>query len=302
MKLATSLNVLHDITPHISQAVARLAAAGFDGLDFNGIDVVRDWLAGDAERHVATLAEAAQQHGLPFVQAHGPMFGSVDEELRDSPRLTPPCLAWCARLGAPWMVMHPLTVSPHASRGENLAHNVAYFRQWLPDMERLDVGMAIENMSDAWTAHRRYGAVPEDLIELCEALDHPLFGLCWDTGHAHLQKLDQRLAIASLGARLKVLHVQDNDGAQDNHLLPFCGSVRWDDVLAGLREAGYAGAFTFETHNSVRPLPDDLRDDALRLAVGIGRHLCARFDALIPNGDRTASRDGQVVVQASGLP
>jgi len=119
--------------------------------------------------------------------------------------------------------------------------------------------------------------VPGELTKLCDALDHELFGLCWDTGHAMLQCLDQQAALSSLGSRLKVLHIQDNDGKSDAHILPFHGKVKWDDVVAGLQGAGYQGAWTYETHNAVRTLPDPLRDDALRLAVAIGRHFTRQF-------------------------
>jgi sugar phosphate isomerase/epimerase len=279
MIVATSLNLLHDITPDIPGAIGRFAAAGFEGFDFNGIDVVANWVKNDGDRHVGKLKDAVEQHGLRFVQAHGPMFSNYAEELAGSPALTPPCLEWCARLKAPWMVMHPLTVDRSASRSENLAANLSYFRDMLPAMERHGVGVAIENMSDVFGGPRRYGAVPEDLVELCDHLAHPLFGLCWDTGHANLQHLSQRAALGMLGSRLKVLHVQDNDGLQDNHILPYHGNIKWDEVLAGLKAAGYTGEWTFEVHNAVRPLPDALRDEAMRLAVSIGRHLCARFDA-----------------------
>lgn len=280
MFCATSLNVLFDYTDDIPRAVSRLKRAGFEALDFNGCDMTKPWAGPDGDRHLETLAAAAEAAGLPFVQAHGPMFDYFGEQSAAGVAETHRCLAWCGRLGVPWMVMHPYPV-PGGFDGEHrrrcLEVNRNFLHQFLPDMERYGVGMAIENLSDHFGAGRRFGSVPEDLLELHQALDHELFGLCWDTGHALLQQLPQAESIASLGARLKVLHIQDNSGKRDDHILPFCGTVDWDQVVTGLRGAGYAGHFTFEVHNAVRRLPDELRDDALRLTANIGHWFVGRL-------------------------
>ena len=281
MQLATSLNVLYDYTPDIASAVVRIAAAGFDALDFNGCDMMVPWRGPVGDDNLKQLKAAAEQHGLPFVQAHGPMYDyfgdQADEHLADTFR----CLEWCGDLGLPWMVMHPHRLAgPHtgAHWERCMEVNLEYFRQFIPAMERLGVGIAIENLSDVFSPGRSFGSVPGEISKLCDALDHELFGLCWDTGHALLQCLDQQASLTDLGSRLKVIHVQDNDGKSDQHLLPYHGKVKWDDVVAGLKAGGYRGAWTYETHNAVRTLPDHLRDDALNLAVAIGRHFTGQFD------------------------
>ncbi|MBI2301130.1 MAG: sugar phosphate isomerase/epimerase [Armatimonadetes bacterium] len=277
--MATSLNVLYDYTSDIPRAVRRLKAAGFDALDFNGCDMLSLWQGGEGERNLELLAGAAEEHGLPWVQAHGPMFEFWGENAVWGIADTRRCLRWCGRLGVPWMVMHP----GHRPGAFDAAHrqrvieaNLEFDRQFIPLMEEHRVGIAIENLADAFHG-RRFGSVPEDLLELHTALDHELFGFCWDTGHAFLQGLPQRESIASLGSRLKVLHVQDNDGKGDDHLLPYTRGVAWDEVVAGLQDAGYQGAWTYEIHNAVRHLPDGCRDDALRLAVTVGRHFTGQF-------------------------
>lgn len=280
MLVATSMNVLYDYTGEIERAVERLAAAGFDAIDFNGCDMMRPWEGPAGEYYLERLASAAERHRLPFVQAHGPMFAYWGDGAEVGIADTERCLVWCGRLELPWMVMHPGTLPggwDKAHRQRIFEANLAFFRRFLPLMEEHRVGIAIENTSDAFNG-RAFGSTPDDLCELCDALDHELVGLCWDTGHALLQKLPQREAIGSLGQRLKVLHVQDNDGRADHHLLPYTGQIKWDEVVAGLKDAGYRGAWTYETHNAVRHLPDPLRDSALRLMVDIGRHFAAQFE------------------------
>ncbi len=280
MWVATSMNVLYDYTDDVERAVRRLAEAGFEALDFNGCDMMQLWRGPLGDELVDRIKVAADQHGLPFVQSHGPMFDYWGEKAEENIADTFRCIDWCGRLGVPWMVMHPAAIAGGYDRAHHqatLAANLKFLGQFLPALERHGVGLAIENTADGFGGIRRFGAVPEDLCELCDAFDHELVGLCWDTGHAFLQKLPQREAIGSLGSRLKVLHVQDNDGKSDHHLLPFNGKIDWNEVVLGLKQAGFAGHWTFETHAAVRFLPDPLRDAALRLAAGIGKHFAAMF-------------------------
>ncbi len=280
MKIATSMSVLWDYSDDIDRAVARLAAGGLEALDLDGFDTMKAWRGPLGDEQVARLRAASDRHGLPFVQAHGPMYDyygpDAEEHLADTFR----CIEWCGLLGVPWMVMHaymPEGVDSPAHRQHCLDINLEYFRQFFPALEKHQVGIAIENSSDFWGRKRRYSSVSGDLITLCDALDHELIGLCWDTGHAQLQKLDQEAAISSMGARLKAIHVQDNDGLSDAHILPFHGKIDWNAVVAGLKGAGYQGPWTFEVGNAIRPLPDPLRDDAIRLMGSIGRHFTAQF-------------------------
>jgi sugar phosphate isomerase/epimerase len=94
-----------------------------------------------------------------------------------------------------------------------------------------------------------------ELVRLIEATDAERLGICFDTGHlavirtrwpAHAQSEYDFV----LGARkyLKALHLHDNDGAGDQHMLPFeGGAVDWGGLCAGLREIGYSGTLNFET-------------------------------------------------------
>ncbi|RYG56223.1 sugar phosphate isomerase/epimerase, partial [bacterium] len=184
-------------------------------------------------------------------------------------------------LGIPWVVFEPET-----ARGAwDAAHikaliqrNVDWFAPLVETAEQANTGLALENVTDEYAqsgrgASRWIGAVPAELIDLVDAFASHRVGVCWDTGHAFIQKVEQGGAIRAFGSRLKALHIQDNDGLTDQHLAPFYGQVPWQDIMSALRDIQYSGDFTFEIHNFIRPLPDALRDEAMRLAVSIGRNL-----------------------------
>jgi len=93
-------------------------------------------------------------------------------------------------------------------------------------------------------------AGPNDLACICEIIDacgSPNLGICLDTGHLHIAGGRQGDFIRGAGSRLKALHIADNDGSTDQHLMPFGrGTIKWDEVIAALREVRYDGLFNFE--------------------------------------------------------
>lgn len=98
---------------------------------------------------------------------------------------------------------------------------------------------------------------------LVREIGDPLLAMCLDTGHANVCKAWQSPA-GALRAHsdiVKVLHVHDNGGRRDEHLLPFCGTIDWADFSAALAEVKFAGALSLECAPSAR-LPAPLLEKA----------------------------------------
>ncbi len=285
MELATSLNVFEDQSVPVERAIERCVAAGFRALDFNHCDYQEELLGKtwrEEEAWAKRIRAAADAAGAHFVQIHGPMFDKLGqgEEHEALVALSQRAVQTAGILGAKWTVFEP-DVAPgpfDAAHVRDLRErNAQFVRRLLPTAEVAGVGIAVENLFDAAAAQRSarrdFGCTPDELCELVDGLAHPLVGICWDIGHAQIQRLDQERAIRSLGGRLKATHVQDNDGQSDQHLLPYHGKVDWPAVMRGLAGAGYAGPFAYEVHRAIVPLPDPLRDAALRFAHELGLYL-----------------------------
>ncbi|CAG7622465.1 hypothetical protein PAESOLCIP111_02429 [Paenibacillus solanacearum] len=286
MKVSTSLNVFLPDNP-IDRAMERCRDAGFTTLDFNYWDYQKyvhglTWEEEEAwAQRIRALADSLR---LRFTQMHGPVhgrsFSDMVLQLNEESFLAMAArsLQTAAILGIPWVVFHPSAITGSGEPyKELLAYNVRFYERLLPAAERTGVGLALENMYDRTqaqplTRRRAYCAMPDELIELIDTLNHPLVGACWDTGHAHEQSLDQA-RIRELGSRLKATHINDNDGIRDLHLLPFSGTIQWNAVMEALRDIRYAGDFTYEAHSSIRVLPDGLRDAGLRYAAELGNYL-----------------------------
>jgi sugar phosphate isomerase/epimerase len=69
--------------------------------------------------------------------------------------------------------------------------------------------------------------------------------ICLDFGHAHL--LDGAPeAVEALSGYVITTHVHDNRGTDDDHLVPFAGTIDWATTLTALWKTGYAGPLVFE--------------------------------------------------------
>lgn len=281
MNISTSLNVF-EIHHPIGKQIRRCKEAGFHTLDFNYWDyqekiALMTWQ--EEEAWALNIRAAADAEGVRFTQMHGPVHGGSFTEMVMNLNvesfliMASRALRVASILGVPWVVFHPspLSLQGGESHQKVLDYNVDFYRKLLPVMDETGVGIALENIFDRTGGEiglfrRVYCAIPEQLAELLEKLDHPLFGACWDTGHGHRQGLYQGPSIRMLGKWLKTLHIQDNNGLHDQHLLPYLGTINWKGVISTLREVGYQGDFTYEAHNSVRTLPDGMRDAALNYA------------------------------------
>ncbi|MEW5946067.1 MAG: sugar phosphate isomerase/epimerase [bacterium] len=77
-------------------------------------------------------------------------------------------------------------------------------------------------------------------------------GIALDTGHANLNE-EPASAVRNCGARLLCLHASDNNGVNDEHLIPGEGKIDWREVCRALGDAGYDGDFTVEIRNAGDP-------------------------------------------------
>lgn len=103
-----------------------------------------------------------------------------------------------------------------------------------------------------------------DLIQASGGGEH--LGVCLDIGHLHRLRshglTDQTATefIAKAGSRLKALHVHDNHGDTDDHLLPFTDrGLDWTEFMQALSLNGYKGLFNFEIHMEARGVPGPVR-------------------------------------------
>ena len=157
----------------------------------------------------------------------------------------------------------------------------------MDDAAGYGVGICVEN---TWPVLQRHPLWQTDeLIAFVDGLgDDRVVGICWDTGHGnvtgnghnHMRGANPTLAdcgdqyknLTKIGKRLRALHINDNNGLDDDHVMPGIGTIRWDEVIRALDDIGYAHSFTYEAHHAVCRLRPEAKDAAARLLhdVGVG--------------------------------
>ncbi|MBE6581174.1 MAG: sugar phosphate isomerase/epimerase [Ruminococcaceae bacterium] len=247
MKLATRTGDFFGYTKSAQDSLGFLREAGFRYADYSfGDDFsTRTGIYADFERHVYDVAQTADKLGMRLVQAHSPMGKPLAEDnaafIEDTVRCVDACGAW----GIPNLVVH----SGYAyglSVEETFARNKEFFAPILARAEKYGVNILVENFNKMHTEGVYWIDNAPDLLAMIEYVDHPLFHAVWDTGHGNLQEMPQHEALALLGSHVRALHIQDNLGDRDTHLMPFFGTLNLDDVMHGLADIDYKGYFTFE--------------------------------------------------------
>ena len=77
-------------------------------------------------------------------------------------------------------------------------------------------------------------------------------GICMDFGHAHLMG-DVADAIELAAEHLITTHVHDNRGREDDHLVPYQGTIDWPAALVNMLKIGYDGTYLLEVANTGSP-------------------------------------------------
>ena len=118
--------------------------------------------------------------------------------------------------------------------------NIIKLRELVERISHVDITLCLENLCP----HMR-GI--DEILYIIDRVGSDKLGICLDTGHLNLNTDKQRDFIIKAGKYLKALHIQDNDGSGDQHIMPFGrGRINFFEVVDALREINYDGLFNYE--------------------------------------------------------
>lgn len=255
MKLATTTSDFLGYTHDQAECLRYIREAGFRYADYSfGSDYAHriGAFSENYEAYFEKIHRAADELGVGLIQAHSPMGSPLADDggrfIADTIRCVDACGAW----GIPNLVVHS-GYAPGLTVDETMAANKAFYAPILERAERYGVNILVENFNRMCVPGLYWIDNASDLLRLIELVDHPLFHAVWDAGHANLQEMPQDEELRLLGSHIRALHIQDNLGDTDSHLLPFLGTMNLDAVMHGLRDIGYEGYFTFEVGGIFTP-------------------------------------------------
>jgi sugar phosphate isomerase/epimerase len=254
MKIATTTVDFDSFCGTDAERLRELHRAGFRYVDLSMYSLTsRSLYMCDGWRdEVLKLRELASELGMTFVQAHSPGGNPLwQDEARVEYllRSTIRSIEVCGVLGIKNTVVHP-GARRDICKEEWFALNKPFYEKLFPAMERCGVNVLCENCGEIEGYFVLSSA--ERANKLIELVNHPQFGICWDTGHANING-HQYDHIKALGNNLRALHINDNRGIDDEHMAPFFGTVNMDEIINALLDIDYKGYFTFECGYSLRP-------------------------------------------------
>lgn len=149
-----------------------------------------------------------------------------------------------AEIGVRHMVLHPGPEREGRPPAEEFLHHLEKacdsINQVAARCEELGMTLLLENM----LPHLLFGRI-QHLLYIMGAANTKNVGTCLDTGHANLAG-DLPLAMHKLSFHLRMLHVNDNRGGNDEHLPPGEGNVNWHQVFTELEQNGFRGGLILE--------------------------------------------------------
>lgn len=266
-------------------ALRAISAAGFKVIDMNFESYCRfdaPMLQDDWREWCHRQKALADELGVEISQAHAHFFNLQEDDTiseRDHDAVLR-CIEGAGIMGVKQMVFHPFSLSVNGwyNFEKSFEFNLRVFKEYEKLCRPLGVHIAIENMfATTKTRSSRFACDPRDLIRLVDALnegeDDPIFGICWDFGHAHLNTIDQPAALREIGKRLIALHVDDNHGMTDEHLAPYFGTIEWAPIMRALNDIGYDGDFTYEIFRFHYGLPHELQPLSLEYTYKIAEYM-----------------------------
>ncbi len=114
---------------------------------------------------------------------------------------------------------------------------------------RQGVRYAMENLPP----YHFVGSDVAGLAQLLAELDSPNVGMCFDVAHANLAG-DPIQAIRAGVAETIYVHICDNHGKSDDHLMPFLGRIDWRGFAQAMQAGRYTGVLMLEVFPSLAEL------------------------------------------------
>ena len=188
-----------------------------------GFDATMLWWDSD-DKHIQPAL--AKRIGLEVENIHAPFknansFWLQGEEGEDYLNLLMDCVQDCTQYSIPTVVVH---ITGFSDPPEISQIGIDRVEKLIASAEKNCVNLAFENLSFLQHLDGIFDNFKSDRV-----------GFCYDSGHENWNHPDAN-CLLKYGDRLMALHLDDNFGNADTHLLPYDGNVDWEKVKCDLKK------------------------------------------------------------------
>ena len=255
MRFGISTHLYHDLRLERAH-LAQIAGAGFETIELFATRSHFDYRDGAA---VTDLSRWLTETGLTLNSVHAPITDvfagpgprttysnavGANDQREAAVRETEAALGIARTIPFDILVLHLGTPTGMKHPDDN--HRGPALRS-LDEIcraaEPLGVRVAIEVIPNRLSDPASLVAILDD------ELDGQATGICLDFGHAHLLG-DVADAVETVAEHIIATHVHDNHGREDEHLVPYRGTIPWDQALVTMQKIGYEGTYLLELAGS----------------------------------------------------
>lgn len=257
MKIGISINVFDGGYGRYGENIySKVREQGFSAVDFSMADtnsLLYTIEQKDIQKIIIHHRQLAENAGIEVSQVHGPWrYPSKNHEIYDRNEFMEKMkksMIFTSLLNCKNWVVHPLipygtddAETDNAKRTYEI--NYQFMKELIKTAKDYGITICLENMP--W---RKFSlAKPENVLKLVKDIKDDNFKICLDTGHANIiPDLNLSDEVKRLGKYIKAIHVHDNFGKSDMHLMPFFGTVNFKSFAHALKDIGFSGVFSLET-------------------------------------------------------
>ncbi|MBQ8600774.1 MAG: sugar phosphate isomerase/epimerase [Clostridia bacterium] len=269
-KISLSIGTLQIV--YGDKAALKMARdAGFDGVDFNLVHYARharyktpvlplfEYSDEEYEAYFKDIRAYADELGLKIALTHNLVDSYVPDDEEHNAFLKKAAIRSIkatALLGCEYTVVHCISTMQWGYEVDaKTMHRVnqEMYADLIPAAEEWGVKICMESFGRC----RHNGvhgfdhfADPQLMLGEYEELKTGMKAFCMDTGHTNAATEAGYLSVPNMirmfGSRIQALHLHDNNGFSDQHLIPGQGTVNWGETFKALQEIGYDGYYNYE--------------------------------------------------------
>lgn len=208
----------------------------FEKIKAAGFDSILLWWGNDEKENRQERVVLAEKHHLIIENVHAQtdnlnsLWLSGDEGEQTVSELITEIEA-CGIYGISTIVLHLTNGSAPPSLSEA---GIKRIERLINTAEKMNVQIAFENIR-----------IPQHTQYILDHYHSASVGLCYDSGHENYwtPEIDW---LNLYGNRIFAIHLHDNTGNGDSHMIPFDGNIDWDTKLKALAGSSYQGSITLE--------------------------------------------------------
>ncbi len=249
----------------VKPALKLVKDAGFDGADFcldsfrnKSLPDILNMEHSEFVEYFKDIRNYADEIGLAIPTVHSLLYPYCDDEAINDERRRRGIrdIEAASILGAKYCVMHSASTVIWGYRATpDFMHeiNQRMYNDFVPTAEKFGVYLTLESFGNVkvdGVPGYDYFSHHKIMRDEFDSLDTEYKAFCLDSGHTNCAVGGGGLPVEDFvryfGDRIKMLHLHDNNGFTDQHLIPGFGTIKWRPVFEALEEIGYDGYYNFE--------------------------------------------------------